>query len=269
MARDYNRPTAPGAPMMQQSERARELAALHVKGAPLLLYNAWDAGSAKAIAAAGARAIATSSWAVAAAHGYADGEAIPLSLVEAIVARVVASVALPVTVDVEGGYSDDPRACAGHVARIVDLGIAGINFEDRVVSGTGLHPVALQCARIAAIRAMADARGVPLFINARSDVFFGSGIAIDEGLAQARARAQAYATAGASGFFVPGLVDAPAIAALCASVALPVNVMQTPNLPSIGVLAAAGVARLSFGPASYLRAMDAVRAGAREVYGAR
>ena len=251
---------------MQQSDRAREFAALHVKGAPVLLYNAWDAGSAKAIAGAGARAIATSSWAVAAAHGYEDGEAIPLAFVESILARVVASVDVPVTVDVEGGYSEDPRACASNVARFVDLGVAGINFEDRVVAGKGLYPIERQCERIAAIRAMADARGVPLFVNARSDVFFGSGIAVEDGLAVARARAEAYANAGASGFFVPGLVDLAAIAKLCASIELPVNVMQSPGLPGVDELARAGVARVSFGPASYLRAMDAVRAGAREVY---
>lgn len=252
---------------MEQRERAREFAALHVKGAPVLLYNAWDAGSAKAIAAAGARAIATSSWAVAAAHGYEDGEAIPLALVESIVARVVASVATPVTVDVEGGYSDSPGACAAHVARFVDLGVAGINFEDRIVAGAGLHPIERQCERIAAIRAMADERGVPLFINARTDVFFGSGIALADGLLEARARAAAYARAGASGFFAPGLVDAQVIATLCADIALPLNLMQMPGLPARDALAAAGVARLSFGPASYRRAMDAVRAGAQEIYG--
>ena len=252
---------------MDTNERAHRFAAIHAKGRPLVLYNAWDAGSAKAIAAAGAPAIATSSWAVAAAHGYEDGEAIPLAFVESILARVVTSVDVPVTVDVEGGYSDDPSACAKNVARFVDLGVAGINFEDRVVAGQGLYPIERQCERIAAIRAMADARGVALFINARSDVFFGSGIAPADGLAVANARAAAYAKAGANGFFVPGLVDAAAIAALCANVELPVNVMRVPALPALDVLAAAGVARVSYGPASYLRAMDAVRAGARELYG--
>ena len=108
---------------MSQPSLATRFAALHVKGRPVVLFNAWDAGSAKAIAAAGAPAIATSSWAVAAAHGYEDGEAIPFAFVEALVARVVASVPLPVTADVEGGYSDDPATCAANVARLVDRGV--------------------------------------------------------------------------------------------------------------------------------------------------
>lgn len=251
---------------MHQHERARAFAALHVKGKPLTLYNAWDAGSAKTIAEAGAPAIATSSWAVAAAHGYADGEAIPRAFVEQILARIVECVSVPVSVDVEGAYSDEPRVCAENLARLVDAGIAGINFEDRVVAGSGLHPIERQCARIAAIRAMAEARGVPLFINARSDVFFGAPVALDAGLDEARARAKAYATAGASGFFVPGLIDARAIAELCASVDLPVNVMHVPRLPAPDELARAGVARISHGPHAYRRAMDAVRAGASEIY---
>src|SRR5205085_9540775 len=109
----------------------------HVKGAPLLLYNAWDAGTAKSILDAGAKAIATSSWAVAEAQGYRDGEAIPIRLVEQIIARIVSTIDAPVSVDFEGGYSDDNGALAENVARLLELGIIGINFEDRVVQGAG------------------------------------------------------------------------------------------------------------------------------------
>jgi 2-methylisocitrate lyase-like PEP mutase family enzyme len=123
---------------MNQTEKAKRFAELHVKGAPLLLYNAWDAGSAKSIVEAGAPAIATSSWAVAEAQGYRDGEAIPIEFAEQIVARIAATVDLPVTVDFEGGYSDDDDELAGNVARLLDLGVVGINFEDRVVKGSGL-----------------------------------------------------------------------------------------------------------------------------------
>jgi 2-methylisocitrate lyase-like PEP mutase family enzyme len=254
---------------MDQIARARRFAALHVKGDPLVLFNAWDAGSARAIAHAGAQAIATSSWAVAAAHGYEDGEAIPFTLAEAILARIARTVELPVTVDVEGAYSDDPAACAANVARLLDAGIAGINFEDRVVAGQGLHAIDAQCARIAAIRRMAEARGVPLFINARSDVFFGQGTPGADPMVEARERAAAYAAAGASGIFLPGLADRDAIATLCAAIALPLNVMVVPKLPDARALAAAGVARISHGPAAYFRAMAAVEAGAREALAAR
>ncbi|KQW88501.1 phosphonomutase [Massilia sp. Root418] len=248
-----------------QTTLAQRLAALHIKGNPLVLYNAWDAGSAKAIAEAGAQAIATSSWAVAAAHGYEDGESIPFDLVEKIVGRIAQSVSVPVTVDVEGGYSADPETCAAHVARLIDAGVVGINIEDRVIHGTGLHDIATQSKRIAAIRHMADARGVPLFINARTDVFFGADIRPEEALADVRARANAYAKAGASGLFVPGLVDGDMIAKVCAATPLPVNVMTMPGLPAAASLAAAGVARISHGPGSYLHAMGAIRQMAESV----
>jgi 2-methylisocitrate lyase-like PEP mutase family enzyme len=249
---------------MQQKERAALFASLHVKGSPFVLYNAWDAGSAKTIQDAGAPVIGTSSWAVAAAQGYGDGEAIPFVFVEQIVARITATVDIPVSVDVEGGYSDDPHVCAANVARLIDLGVVGINFEDRVVHGTGLHSIDAQSARIAAIRAIADARGVPLFINARTDVFLGTGIKPPEGMAETKARAAAYASAGASGFFIPGLVDFAAIRELCASITLPLNVMAMQGLPNTRELADAGVARISHGPGPYLLAMDAIRNAAKE-----
>src|SRR5438270_13393908 len=125
---------------MNQVEKAARFAELHVKGAPLLLYNAWDAGTAKSILDAGAKAIATSSWAVAEAQGHRDGEAIPIRLVEQIIARIVSTIDAPVSVDFEGGYSDDNGALAENVAYLLELGIIGINFEDRVVKGIGIHP---------------------------------------------------------------------------------------------------------------------------------
>ena len=245
-----------------QQERAQRFASLHVKGNPLVLYNAWDAGSAQAIARAGAPAIATSSWAVAAAQGYDDGQAMPWSLVEQMIARIVRSVELPVTVDVEGAYSDDPGVCATNVARLVDLGVVGINFEDRIVSGTGLHAVSAHAERIAAIRRMAEQRGVSLFINARTDVFFGAPTSLEAGVDAVTKRARAYADAGASGLFVPGLVDPESTAQLCRTVDLPVNVMVMPGLPDAPAMASAGVARISHGPGPFLGAMEAVRVAA-------
>src|ERR1700719_4036098 len=120
---------------MNQTDKAKRFAELHVKGAPLLLYNAWDAGSAKSIRDAGSPAIATSSWAVAEAQGYRDGEAIPIMLVEQIVARIASTVDAPVTVDFEGGYSEDDGNLAKNVSRLLELGVVGINFEDRVIQG--------------------------------------------------------------------------------------------------------------------------------------
>src|SRR5258708_4918266 len=148
----------------------------------MVLYNAWDAGSAKAIVDAGAAAIATSSWSVATAQGYDDGEDLPLALAEQIVGRIAATVDVPVTVDFEGGYSHDDRKLASNISKLLDLGIIGINFEDRVVKGKGLYGVDRQAKRIAAIRHAAERKGVSLFINARTDGFLGTSCNVAEAL---------------------------------------------------------------------------------------
>jgi 2-methylisocitrate lyase-like PEP mutase family enzyme len=240
---------------MDQVQKATQFARLHVKGSPVRLYNAWDAGSAKAIVDAGGKAIATSSWAIAAAHGYQDGENIPMNFVEQIVGRVVQITELPVTLDFEGGYSEDDSVLSKNIVRLLDIGMVGINFEDRVVRGKGLYAPDRQAARIAAIRKAADQSGVALFINARSDVFFGSETDHAMLLEEAHQRAALYGAAGASGFFVPGLVDEKIIERLCASVALPVNVMMMKGLPPVERLAELGVSRISYGIIPYVNAM--------------
>ena len=241
---------------MNQVEKAKRFAELHVAGRPLLLYNAWDAGSAKAILEAGAKAIATSSWSVAAAQGYGDGEAIPIGFAEQIVGRITATIDIPVTVDFEGGYSEDDGQLAANTARLLDLGVIGINFEDRIVKGSGLYSVDRQARRIAAIRKAAERKGVDFFINARTDVFFEHG---DDAVAEALDRAKAYAAAGASGFFVPGLVNDALIGRVAEAVTLPVNVMVMDGVPSNGRLSELGVARISYGPIPYVRAMIGLR----------
>jgi len=234
---------------MTQSEKARLFASLHVKGAPLLLYNVWDAASARAVAAAGARAIAGSSWAVAGAQGYPDGEALPFELLVTIHARIVAATALPVSADCESGYAVEPEAVAANVARLLEAGIVGINFEDQRLREGGMFAIGEQCDRIRAVRRRADAMGVELFINARTDLFLQAAEAdAHRGfLPAAKERAEAYREAGASGIFVPGLVDEELLADLCASVALPVNVMMGEGTPAVPRLAALGVARVSYG----------------------
>jgi 2-methylisocitrate lyase-like PEP mutase family enzyme len=250
---------------MHQSAKAARFAALHVKGAPLLLYNAWDAGSAQAILEAGAKAIATSSWAVAEAQGYRDGEAIPVELVEQIVARIAGTIDVPVTMDFEGGYSDDDQVLAANVFRLLALGVVGMNFEDRVVKGVGLYAVDRQAHRIAAIRDAADKQGVNLFINARTDVFLGQQGDPAQSVGEALDRAKAYASAGASGFFIPGVQDAALIGRICDGTALPVNVMVMDGVPSNERLSTLGVARISYGPIPYIGAMKALKEDALKV----
>ncbi len=250
---------------MEPKERAVRLASLHVKGDPLVLYNAWDAGSAKAIAEAGAAAIGTSSWAVAAAQGHPDGESIPLSLVEENRCPRRPGRRRPGDRGRRGRVQR--RSARLRRERRATRGARRRRHQLRRPGGLGSRPARdrAQCARIPAIRRMAEARGIPLFINARTDLFFGTGIAPAQGLPEARERAAAYAEAGASGLFVPGLLDRRAIADLCGQTELPVNVMVMPGLPDVRALAAVGVARVSHGPAAYVGAMEAVRGSARSI----
>jgi 2-methylisocitrate lyase-like PEP mutase family enzyme len=251
---------------MDQAEKAARFAELHVKGAPLLLYNAWDAGTAKSILEADAKAIATSSWAVAEAQGYRDGEAIPVMFVEQLVGRIVITIDAPVTVDFEGGYSEDDGHLAKNVSRLLELGVIGINFEDRVVQGAGLYPIDRQARRIAAIREAAGKKGVDLFINARTDLFLGQKGDPAESIGDALDRAKAYAAAGASGFFVPGLRDDALIGRICDGVALPVNVMVMDGVPPNERLSELGIARISYGAIPYIRAMKALKEDALKVF---
>jgi 2-methylisocitrate lyase-like PEP mutase family enzyme len=244
---------------MSQNDKAARFAELHVKGTPLVLFNVWDAGSAKAVEQAGASAIATSSWSVAEAQGYRDGEDIPITLARKIIERIAAIVDVPVSADFEGGYTDDDAALADNISRLLDAGIVGINFEDRAVKGAGLYDAERQATRISAIRRAADREGVALFINARTDLFLGQGneprVTVDEAVN----RSKAYADAGASGFFIPGLQDESLIARICEESALPVNVMVMDGLPDNERLAQIGVARISYGPIPYIQAMNGVQ----------
>ncbi len=241
---------------MTQSDKARSFKSLHLKGTPLVLYNIWDAGSAKTVASAGAKAIATGSWSVAAAQGYPDGQAIPMEFALQIVQRITQAVDVPVTVDFEGGYTTDPVDLTVHVEKLIAAGAIGLNLEDQVVGGVGLHSIADQTARLRAVRSAALNSGIQVFLNARTDLFLKANAAdhamlMDETLA----RAAAYANAGSDGFFVPGLTDLTLIRQLAAKITLPLNAMMVGELTS-EALASAGVARISYGPGPYRRAQE-------------
>jgi len=248
--------------MTDQQTRAAQFRALHVAGTPLILFNVWDAGSARTVASAGAAALATGSWSVAAAHGTTDGEKLPLELAIANLERIVAATELPVSIDVESGYGDPART----VVRTIEAGAIGCNIEDSFPEDGTLRGVAEQAARISAMRQAADATGIGHFINARCDVFFQKD-ALDSAsrLQSVIERARAYADAGADGIFVPGLADIELIAQLTAATSLPVNIMLGADSPPPGEFARAGVARLSYGPAPYSIAMNALKQAARDV----
>ncbi|WP_064693603.1 isocitrate lyase/PEP mutase family protein [Rhizobium aegyptiacum] len=253
---------------MNQTEKARAFAALHKKGDPIVLYNIWDAGTAKAVADAGAKALATGSWSVAAAHGFADGEKLPMSVLIETAKCITDAVDLPLSVDFEGAYSAEPQGAAANVARLLDVGAIGINFEDRVVAGDGLYPIESQAARIRAIRAMADGKDMPFFINARTDLFLAeSDLSKHAGLVdEAIERGRAYAAAGGNGFFVPGLIDPALIEKICAASSLPVNIMMRAGAPDVKTLAKLGVGRISYGPGPYRSMMEKLKQEAATIY---
>ena len=229
----------------RMASKYEAFAALHVPGNPVILYNIWDVGSALAVVAAGAKALATGSHPVADANGWPDGQQVPIDFALANAKRIVDAVEIPVTIDFEGAYSPDPDEGGANVARLKAVGAVGCNFEDQVIGGEGLHPLELQVKRIAAIR---RAAGDDFYINARTDLFLKTQTYDDSLIGQVVERGKAFADAGASGFFVPRLADSSQIERVVREVPLPLNVIAFPGAPNKQVWADAGVARISHGP---------------------
>ena len=207
----------------------------------LRLANCWDAGSARLLAHLGARAIATTSAGVAWSHGYPDGDALPADRLVATVGAIARVIDVPLTVDVESGYSDDPAVVAETVAALVDAGAVGINLED------GAAPPDLLAAKIARVKQAAARRGVDLFVNARTDVVLRGLVPDSARVPEALARAARYRDAGADGLFVPKIVAPEEIREIASSAGLPLNVLAWPGLPPAGELVQLGVRRLSAG----------------------
>lgn len=228
---------------MKNPDLATAFHALHRGPELLILANAWDGGSARLIESLGARAIATTSAGVAWAHGYPDGDALPVPLVLATAQAIARVIRVPLTMDIEAGYSDDPEAVGRLAAQLIEAGVVGINLED------GGKSPDLLCAKIARIRRVAGELGVDLFVNARTDVFRRDLVPEPDRLAEACARAARYASAGASGIFVPGLVEPSAITAIAGAIDRPLNILARPGLPPVAELARLGVRRLSAGSA--------------------
>ena len=155
----------------KQTDDAALFKSLHKKGDPLVLFNIWDAGSAKAVARSGAKAIATGSAPVAMANGFPDGEQFPLDDALAVAGRILRATDLPLTMDLEGGYGADPAIVSDTVSQAMSIGVIGFNFEDQIVGGDGLYTIEEQIPRVKAARTAADANGVSGFLNARTDIF--------------------------------------------------------------------------------------------------
>lgn len=251
--------------MLTQLKRAHLLKNLHIKGDPLILFNIWDAGSAIAIQESGAKAIATGSWSVAASHGSEDGEQLSFDLVLANLKRIIANVDLQVTIDLEGGYKRNPTEVQEIVRKVIEAGAVGINFEDQDFNSCNMYSIEDQCARIKAIREIADHKSIPLFINARTDIFLKTDSIIHDAnhLEESIRRAIAYAEVGANGFFAPGLRNNEYIEKLCRLSPIPVIIMVLDDTFSSRRLSELGVAHISYGPSPYCQVMDTLKESGR------
>lgn len=241
-------------------EQAELFRSLHDPEHPLALSNAFDVAGAVVTEAAGAPAIATSSAGVAWSLGYPDGDRLGRVQALSVVAAIAGAVRVPVTADIEGGYGDAVPDVAETVRGVLDAGAVGINIED------GSRPPAELAARIGAARRVAEHAGVPLYINARTDVFLAGVVPPDRRRAETLARAARYLDAGADGIFVPGVVDPDTIATLAGQLNAPLNIMVGPGAPSVAELGRLGVARVSLGSAVAQAAYATVRRITRELY---
>ena len=218
---------------------AADFHALHAGPDVLVLPNAWDAASAAMMQDAGAKAVATSSAAVAWARGYADGDNLPVPVLLDVISGMARVLSVPLTADIEGGFTDDLETLTQTVSAVIGAGAVGINLEDGT-RDPDLHARKVEAAREAGVRS-----GVPLFINARIDVYL-KGLADGEAaLAETLRRAKLYGEAGASGIFAPGPIDEALIGRLAAGISLPLNVMGRTGAPTAARLSDLGVRRLS------------------------
>jgi 2-methylisocitrate lyase-like PEP mutase family enzyme len=247
-------------------EKAALLLSLHRPAHPLILINAWDAATARILERAGSPAVATTSAGVAFAYGYPDGEKIPRDQMLEAIARVCAAVKVPVTADVEAGYGATPEDLHRTTTGVLEAGAVGMNLED----GTGrpdqpLADVPVQLEKIRAVKKAAYHLGVPIVLNARTDVYLDSVGPEGDRLAETIRRGEAYRDAGADCVFVPGVTDSAVIAAIVERLACPVNVLAGVGSPPIGELASLGVARVSLGSGPMRATMTLVQRLAEEV----
>ncbi|HUC42023.1 MAG TPA: isocitrate lyase/phosphoenolpyruvate mutase family protein [Gemmatimonadales bacterium] len=245
------------------ASKAEVLRRLHVEGPMLVLPNAWDAGSARIFVEAGFPALATTSAGIAFSLGYMDGERISRDEMLAAVTRITRRISIPITADMEAGYGMTPQAVAETARRVIDAGAVGMNLEDRM-EGKHLIDFALAVERVGAARAVADAAGVPLVLNARTDAFEAPELRPDQRLEEAVRRGNAFREAGADSVFVPFVGDRGTIEELVQQIRAPLNILGTPNAPTLKELAALGVRRVTFGSAPMRATLGLLRRMARE-----
>ncbi|HEX8232880.1 MAG TPA: isocitrate lyase/phosphoenolpyruvate mutase family protein [Caulobacteraceae bacterium] len=231
---------------------AEHFRGLHAGPEILILPNCWDTAGAAIMEAAGAKAVATSSAALAWAHGYPDGDVLPRPVLLAALREISRVITAPLTADIEGGFTDDLEDLADLIAAVIDAGAVGVNLED------GRRPPELHARKLEAARKAADRAGVPLFINARTDVYLERLAEGEAAFNETVARAELYRGAGADGVFVPWPAEAELIGRLAAAIALPLNVMGRAGVPGAATLRALGVRRVSSGARPFRGAYGAL-----------
>ena len=229
--------------------KAEILLSLHSNGRLLILPNIWDPIGARILEAKGFPAVATASSAVSASLGYEDGEKIKLSTLLYMVGRIAKSVDVPVTADIESGYSETISGLQDTIQQVIDTGIAGINIEDSIIEGSALRTIDEQCERIAAIRNIFAKRDLHLVINARIDSFLSHIYqSWEERIEDVVIRAKAYAEAGADCVYPIGPGDIESIKILRNRIKSPVNILASANSAPLSVLQEIRINRVSFGP---------------------
>jgi 2-methylisocitrate lyase-like PEP mutase family enzyme len=252
--------------MIKQKQKAEDFRRMHQAPPILVLPNAWDVASARIFASVGARAIATSSAGVAFVLGYPDGQKIPRRLMIESIARIAASVDLPVTADVESGYGPGVADATETAQAVIDAGAIGLNFEDATNDPAHpLFPVDTQRKRIEAVRDAAERAGIPLVINARTDVFLAEVGEPSTRFAETVRRVNAYRQSGADCLFIPGVTDADTIRRLVRELAGPLNILVGPGAPPIAELQSIGVSRVSVGSQIARATLATARDAAREL----
>ncbi|MCZ6835114.1 MAG: isocitrate lyase/phosphoenolpyruvate mutase family protein [Planctomycetota bacterium] len=253
----------------EQRSKAKRFLELHHAPAILKLPNAWDVVSAKIFQLEGYQAIATTSAGVAATLGYPDGQRMSLDESTQVTKRLADCIDLPISADIEAGYADDVEGVVRTARITLEAGAVGINLEDS--SSCDVHGVLMETPamvqRVAGIRMMADEIGIPLVINARTDVYLTCETNSPEILRETISRANAYRAAGADCIFIPdsGILDEKILIELVREIDAPLNVIVDAHLPSIPRLEEIGIARISMGPRPMRAVLARLRIIAREL----
>lgn len=218
---------------------------MHQQADPLLLANVWDAASAQSAEQRGYQVLGTSSAAMATMLGYPDGESISFAELKYLVKRIKENTTLPLSVDLESGYSDDPVEVARHISELAKMGVVGVNLEDsKVLKSRKLVPAEDFAQKLSHIKEQLKRDGTKVFLNIRTDTFL---LSVSDPVESTIKRIHTYEQYGADGVFIPCIVQPEHIAAVVRSTALPVNVMCMPQLPSFDSLKELGVKRISMG----------------------